>query len=473
MHDLLSITLAQSSSHLYGFEGTTSLAIFVAGFTAMVLIAAMVLKIKLIHWLMAGMLMAACLTPAPKQDMTGWVETWLFPVQIRRAQLHLAFGVLLTLLVLSKGSFSAHRVSFQALFLVAIAFYQVVMRMVHADVSGAVETLGFALATLPCIALAAPQACSTREGCMQMIKAMMWVSVLWIAACCVQFIINPQQLISSGGRFWGMLGNSNQAGQMCGPMAAIALWLLVNDTSKRAKLLWLALIGANLLFVIWSGSRAGGLHFFIGVAGVFYARSGKAILLLPVAGLMLWGLYELSHALEIGQNLDRFTSGGPDTRSGVWVAQWELAMENPLIGSAGEGSGYSENSYLFGFALYGIGMFALLVSFMLASAWFCLRLMMNRRVLETDDRALLDLFVAFNAMYFLGAFFEGFMIARSNTLQSMLLMFAGIGVYMRDQITLAQHHHDESYDGEVQPSADDGSHDHYSADDHERGPIRA
>lgn len=439
MLDGISTILAQSSSHLYGFEGKTALIVFVLGFCGLVAVAALVLKIRLMHWLIAGMLMAAALTPAAKADLTGWVETWLFPLQYRRAEMHLVFGVLLTGWLIFKGQTSLRNISFQSVFILIVVLYQVPIHLAHSNLDGAILTLGFVLAIVPCMVIAGGRIAESSDDCVQVIRTMMWVSVLWTFACAVQFVINPQQLLNHFGRFWGMLGNANQVGQLCAPFAVFALWLLLNDTDRRAKILWIALIAINLLFVVWSGSRGGGATLVVGAAAVLYTRMGKAVLLLPGAMLMLWGLYELSEALHISENLERLTfQVGEDTRTEVWKTQFMAAIESPLIGHGVDSGGFSENSYLSGFATYGIGMFVLLVVFLLASMYFCARLVLGRKLLSRSDQALLDVFVAYNAMYFFAGMFEGSMLGRSNSMQSMMLMIAPLGIYVRNQIAAAR-----------------------------------
>lgn len=439
MLDGLSTILAQSASHLYGFEGKGALSVFVLGFCGLIAVAALVLKIRMMHWLIAGMLMASALTAAAKPDLTGWVETWLFPLQHRRAQMHLVFGVLLTGWLVFRGQTSLRNISFQSVFVLIVVLYQVPIHLAHSNLDGAFLTLGFVLAIVPCMVIAGGRIAESSDDCMQVIRTMMWVSVLWTFACAVQFVINPQNLLNHGGRFWGMLGNPNQVGQLCGPFAVFALWLLLNDTDRRAKILWIALIAINLLFVVWSGSRGGGATLVVGIAAVLYTRIGKAVLLLPGAMLMLWGLYELSEALHISENLERLTFRvGEDTRTEVWKAQFMAAMESPLIGHGVDSDGFSENSYLSGFATFGIGMFVILVVFLFASMYFCARLALGRRLLSRGDRALLDVFIAYNAMYFFAGMFEGSMLGRSNSMQSMMLMIAPLGIYVRNQIVAAR-----------------------------------
>lgn len=431
MTSLFTQLAQQSSTHLYGFEGTTAEAIFIAGFSGLVLVATLVAKISLRQWMMAGMLFATSLAPQADATLTMYVDTWMLPVQLRRAQIHLAFGIALTLLCLGQGV-SVRHVSVQAVFLLVIQYYLALMQVFHMDTRTSVETIGLASLVIPCMIIAAPRICRDFEGCVSMIKTMLWVSVAWTFCCSVQFVIDPQKLVGGGGRFLGMLANAQHAAVLCAPLATFAVWMLVNDPGRRARPLWVALIGINLLFLFWTQSRTGSLMAVVGFVGVLYSRIGKAVLLLPVAAFLTWILFLLSEALQIGSMLDRFTTGS-DTRSEVWATQWQAALENPLIGSGLAGQ-FTENSYLAGFASYGIGMFLLLLIFLFTSIAICSRLFISRRLLPPHERSLVDIVLAYNAMYFIGGVFEGYMIGRSSTAQVMMLMICGITVYVRERI---------------------------------------
>src|SRR5207237_1186026 len=78
------------------------------------------------------------------------------------------------------------------------------------------------------------------------------------------------------GRFWGMLANAQQAAIFCAPLAIIALWLLLNDESRRARVLWFTLLAINMLFLAWTGSRTGAMLCVLGRVFGLYARLGRA-----------------------------------------------------------------------------------------------------------------------------------------------------------------------------------------------------
>jgi O-antigen ligase len=318
---------------------------------------------------------------------------------------------------------------------------------------------------------AAPGACRDYEGCMKMLRAIMVASVVWTVCSSVQFVINPRFLVNTQGRFWGMLANAQQAAMLCAPFAVIALWLLLNDKTRRLRLLWLGLIGINLLFVAWTASRTGVLMLVLGAAFVLYNRLGKLVLLLPVGGVLVFGLSFLADELQITSNIERLTST-ENTRAGVWSAQLANIMESPLIGVGWHETGGSESSWLGGFAGYGLGMFLLMIAFLAWSMWRCATLWVRRRRLPREYRPMIDMYISWNAMYFGAATFEGIILGRSSTSQMLLLMMAGIGVWLVEQTQLAAEHpveDDESYEPGL---IDEHLADDYGFDDGHAYPAR-
>ncbi len=437
------LTLAQQ--HVYGFEGRTAEVIFIAGFGALVLVAALVMKISFKHWLLIGALFATALTAPIDESKTRYIDTWMQTAQIQRATIHLCFGVMLTIIMLMGGGFSAQILPIPSVLLGTIVVYAALLQFIHEDAITALQSLGFALATIPATAVVVARLTRDYEGCIKIIRVLMWTSVIWTFCCSVQFVINPKYLVNNTGRFFGMLGNAQQAALFCAPLAISALWLLLNDADKRRRVLWVALTAINLLFIIWTGSRTGALMLIIGLGGVLGARPERALILVPVAGVVMWALYGLSDALQIGANLDRFASGD-DTRGWVWQSQIQTALQNPIIGAGWHEAGGSESSYLGGFAGYGFGMLLLMLALVFTTLWGGFQLLMARRHASPHLRSLIDLYNAFMLMFFAAAAFEGFILARSATTSVMFLLFAGIGKFLQTEVVAERewHGHEEA-----------------------------
>ena len=131
----------------------------------------------------------------------------------------------------------------------------------------------------------------------------------------------------------------------------------------------------------------------------------------------------------IGNKAQRLTST-EDTRTSAWFGLWENAWSSPLIGLGVAEAGDSENSYLYAFASYGLGMLALIAMLVIVSGGLMLRLFMLRGRLEADQRSMIDLVMAYNAMYFAGAVFEGYLIARVAAPLVLMLIFSGLASRM-------------------------------------------
>ncbi len=422
-------------AQFYGFEYSGAVKLFMAGFGGLALLAALMIRLSAIQWILAAMLFFTCLTAPVNYERTQYLQTWMLPVQMQRANAHLALGVLLTLVVVMTNRLHMSLVPAQGLFVVAIGLFAGMLQFIHDTPMEALQSLGFAMAVMPCMLFASPSVCRSYDGCIKMLRAIMVVSVVWTVCCSVQFVINPRLLVNSeGGRFWGMTANAQGAAMIVAAFAVVALWLVFNDHARKLRILWIGLVGINLIFLGWTGSRTGALMLVVGTFFVLYRRLGKVVVFLPIAAVVTFGLSVLSDELQIANNLERLTDA-TNTREGVWAIQISKIVESPVIGVGWKETGASESSYLGGFAAYGMGMILIMAAFLLFSMWKCAQLTLFRGRLPREQRAMVDMFVSFNAMYFASAFFEGHMLARSAPTQVMMLMFMGIGVWLSGEIS--------------------------------------
>jgi len=422
----------------FGFEYSIAVKIFMVGFAALALLAALFIRLSFVQWIFAGTLFFNALTAPLNFERTSYLNTWMLPVQQLRAEGHLVLALLLTIVVVVTGRLHANKVPIQGLFLLGVGVYAGLLQFIHETPTAAAQSIGFALATIPCMLFAAPSVCNSYEGCLKVLRTIMLVSVAWTVCCSVQFVTNPKLLVNTGGRFWGMMGNAQGAALVCAPFVIIALWLMLHDPNRRLRALWVALIAINLLFVGWTGSRTGAVMLLLGAAFVLYNKLGKVILLLPFAAIMTFALSFLAAELQIGSNLERLVSS-ENTRDGVWKRQIEKIFESPIIGVGWAETGASESSYLAGFAAYGFVMFSLMVGLLLFSMWKCATLTLLRRRLPKEQRPLVDLFCSWNAMFFGAAVFEGFILPRSSSTTTIMLLFAGIGIWLTEQVSRNPH----------------------------------
>ncbi len=436
MHTILAQT--------YGFEGTLALTVFAVGVGALVLVALLMVRANIRLWLVGGMLFFACLSYGVKYDSgVGTVNvTWMLPIQAARSDLYLALGVLLCIFTLvGVRGLRSGDVPIQGFIFLLIGLYASVLRVMHDGPVEGLQSIGFSLATVLPVILTVPSLLRDYEDCLKLLRVIMFVSIIWAACCAVQFVINPQALLAKdqGGRFMGMTGNAQFVALQCGVWSFVALWLLLNDSKSRFRLIWLGLVGINLIFTAWTGSRMGALVVVTGSSFVLLSRIGRAVLFLPVAALVTVGLYQLSEDLSIGVNIERLVSR-EDTRSHVWYNQLGVAMENPFIGTGFAESGGSENSYFLGIAAYGAGMGILMLVLLIATGFMMARLYLRRKLLPPEQRPIVDLIVGFNLAFFLAAFFDGVLVSRIGGSLSHMLMFSSLALRISQLQAEAQQH---------------------------------
>jgi hypothetical protein len=143
-----------------------------------------------------------------------------------------------------------------------------------------------------------------------------------------------------------------------------------------------------------------------------------------VAVAVGYALLTLAEAMGVQFGFERLTSTD-DTRSHKWATLIENGFANPIVGVGLDNAGGSENGFLYGFAAFGIGVPVILAILMLATLGVCLRLIKLR--FDTPNpvgRRLIDLTLAFFAMYWAGNMFEGFGVARISPQLCFFVIFA-------------------------------------------------
>jgi hypothetical protein len=380
-------------------------------------------------WILMGLVFATTLGVPTNPDRTGYLMTWIFPVAIRRPEIQLSLSVLLVIILLSTGRLNLAKLPPHAWFMLFIAFLAGSLETIHTSAEKAAQTIFFGMATIPATALAAGYLLTIPDGAIKLTRMYLYVGTLWAGACSVQFLINPEYLINLNGRFMGVLSNPQLAGLFIAPTLVVGLWSMLWDPDKKHKLLALGVVGMFVLFAMWTGSRTTMAMTLIGWCFVLWSRLGKVVFLLPVAAVLVYALSFLAGELQIGANLERLGSN-ENTRTGAWETQLAAVAQNPWIGVGWEDTGATENSYLAGFGGYGILMFLLLAGFMLFGMGLCVKLLLRRRAMPTSERSMVDLIVAFHMMYFIGAGAEGFMLGRSSSIQTTMLVFGAFGMYL-------------------------------------------
>jgi len=422
--------------------------LIVAGVVGLALAVAMMANLKWAMVVVAGMFLVASM--GVQGDEFVGVRLWLYPIQANRSPLFLGMGVLLFAGVIGHISATTSRgLPAQGLLILAIGLYAGLLRIVHESPASGLMSIVFVLATtLPLLFVVL----GTLEEWDDFYFVLRWLlisNIAWIALVGVQFVLNPSLLtLCRNSRFFGLTGNPQHAAAYLGVAATISLWLYLNDPQRRLRLVWLALLGLNGILLVWTGSRTGVGMFVVGAVLATYGRLGRTALYLPLAVGMLLVMYSIMQAANVDMESVSHLASTVDTRSGAWANMIDSGMRNPILGAGIEDAGDSENSYFYAFAAYGAGMIGLILLLMATSAIVGIKLFFQRWSLHPDHRTIIDLTIGFNAMFFAGAVFEGYLMARVAGPLLLMIVFSAIALRLtakaREEALAAG---DAAYDG--------------------------
>jgi hypothetical protein len=352
----------------------------------------------------------------------------LGPIQAARSELFGAIGLLLGIGTFAHlGLHPERRIPAQAILLLIIGLYAALLRMVHEGPASGVISVVLTLVTIIPLTVLIPRIIDGWDDIVVLLRMIVIVNVVWMGVVFVQALADPgAMVVGRERRFFGPTGNPQQAAIILGMNAALMIWLFSNDWRRSLRFTYALLAGLNAVGVLWTGSRTGLVLFIIGLCGVAYARIGRTILFLPLGMLGLYAGWTALGALGVDLAAASRVTSLQDTRSEAWLQMIDSARESPLIGVGVEQAGSSENSYLYAWASYGVGMVFLVVTLALVSVAMCLRLFRLRWRLDQSRRAMIDVVLAYNAMYFIGGLVEGYMLARVSSNLVLLIVFAAM-----------------------------------------------
>ncbi len=372
-------------------------------------------------------------------DSFGFIaKNFLWPIPLYRAEVFASLGLLMYAWILGHwGRIHISNIAPQMVVIVMMAFFAALIRMIHGGpVEGGVSII-FATLTVVPLALALPAFLDDERQWITMLRLLALVSAAYLAMSLVQLVVNRNILTRPpANRFTGLSGNPQYVAVTFSVYAVVTAWLLLFDPKKRFRLLWAALLGAQLIILAWTGSRTGAGMAVVGACFAFYRRFGKLVLIAPFALVAAYLFYDLFLA---GQGVELVTSrlvSTENTREGAWRTQWQQFMASPIIG-VGVTETESENSYLYAISAFGIGMGLLIGLLILVSGVLCLKLFVRRHFLPPHMRSLADLTIAYHALYFAGGFFEGYMVARVGTHIVFMSVFSAIMAALIRQTQLA------------------------------------
>lgn len=281
--------------------------------------------------------------------------------------------------------------------------------------------------TMGSLALVLPALLTDLDDWYRLLRTFMFTMAAWMVAVLIQVGVNPNAItLGNMFRFCGLTGNPQHAATLMSITTMVALWLWLNENHIRFKPLWGVMGAIAVVMLGWTGSRTGMLMTILGSSFILYSRIGRAILLLPIGALAAFAFATILQNLGINLGLDRLTST-EDTRSNAWRNMASIAMQNPVLGAGTAFAGNSESSYLYAAASYGALSFMLLVGAVSGGLIYVVRLLKAKPILETHFSKLCDLCSGVYVAFAVGAFFEGYAIARVSVMVPLFMMFLAMG----------------------------------------------
>jgi len=421
---------------------------------ALVVWMAILLKFRLIKIAIGVMLFAAAI--AITKTRAGAAHgAWIVPVAALRAEIFLGAGILILVgLLLHLSSVSVRRTSVQAWMLLILAWYQGFMRIYHDEAFEGFRTIGGAMLTTLPLLLTIPALLRRRFDWYEILRVIMYVDVVMIGAVAIQIAVDPSRLaFGFGERFVGISGNPQHTAEYLALATVLGLWMAMNDPIRHLRWIWGSMAGIDLILLFGSGSRTGIGLLVLGGTAILYRRWGKAVLLLPLAALVAWGMLSFLEAQNIELGYSRVMSL-EDTRSESWLFMWDEVKDAPLVGNGLLDVERSENSYLWGFAAFGVGYFALMMVLVGISVAHCWNLQRAGRFLP-QWRPLVDLFIGFNVMYFACAVFEGHIVLRATVWSPWMVIIGSLSAVMLQTYRMGQIEHLEMEPAEAEVEPED------------------
>ena len=354
-------------------------------------------------------------------------HTWLFPLQSNRQAVYMACaGMVLLGGMIHAAKLNTRNIPGLGIGMMVLGIYMGTVTIFHTGMINGFAAIILAIFSMSAVMLVLASQLREWDDFVGMLRVLSFIGCVWTMACVVQFVVDKSALTTGFGlrRFIGLSGNPQHAAGLSAVMATLSFWLVLNDRSKFWKLLAVMAASTHIIFVLWTASRTGLALTLIGFTGILYARLGRAVFFAPIAGAVGYAVLTLAQNMGVEFGFERLTSSD-DTRSDKWNILWERGLSSPIVGVGLEDAGGSENGFLYGFASFGFGVPVIMMLIMLATMVVCLRLVKAR--FETPNpvgKRVIDLTLAFFAMYWAGNLFEGFGVARISPQLTYFLVFS-------------------------------------------------
>jgi hypothetical protein len=355
-------------------------------------------------------------------------RTWIAPLSDNRSLFYSICGVGMVVVL----GMEAHRVRIRdvtptAWLAFILSLWGGFIQCFHDGFSEGLKSLLFAGTTLFPLALLTGAMVRNWGDWMPVFRAVGFALAVWTFVSAVQFVLD-RRLVTLGNenRFIGVSANPQHTSAWLACSGAIVIYLALADPVKILRIMWMGLTGVMLVMLAWTGSRTGAGMLLVASGLMLYSRLGRVILLLPFAGLAIFGLSKVLSYDYGGLNTDRLLSTD-DTRSVAWITLIDGFIESPIIGVGSGRLDASENGYLLGASTYGVGFVFLQFLVTLAAMIQCAKLWLLRSSLPPRDRVVVDVIIGTIASFFAGSVLEGYFAARISVNIVMLAMASVVG----------------------------------------------
>lgn len=427
-----------------GFSLPLIIGALVAGISGLTLLILCGLDRRWFFLTLTIMIGLSSIGPVFQQDYSRYgtvTANVLQPIGEARSYLFPATGILMgvAFLLVSKRLPPA-RPSLLSGVMIVLGLFTSLMEAYHTSPESGLATLGVVLTTTLVVAIVLPRLMGTEDDWWWLLRAVALAGAPWAAAVVFQTLVDVRGVqLGSSSRFRGVASNPQQAAVFLAIITGFVFFLVMNDPVKRWKTIWLCLMPLTLGMLLWTGSRTGAAMFLMASMAILFRRFGRFVLFAPVLAVGAFIFLKIVSSAGVDLGVERLTSTD-DTRSAAWAEMLRVATEEPALGVGVRSLIFSENSYLYLFAAYGIIAFMLGLTLLFGVLFRALQLVtLYRR--ETDEmrKRLMEFTLALIGMYCFSSFFEGYLAARISVMTVLgLLIFTMSSMLVRQSRAAAQ-----------------------------------
>ncbi len=386
-------------------------------------------RLGAVFWVLVLITLFSAISSPDSNDTRHGVVTQTIFEGIQRYRSEAVFGVsvVAAIGVFFHGSrVSLLHLSGVVLCLTGLGVYNGIITGLHDGIGESSKTIVTAVITVLPLALLLSGAIHESRRFEQAIRPIVVVAVLWVLGVLVQLTVSRQALVlGMDARFRGLLGNPQHAAVYLAVSLVTCAWVGLYSQELRWRIMAVVAGSSCAVLLVWTGSRSGAIMSVIGLGAVFFARVGRLVFFAPVVAIAAWGMIALLENLGVSVSADRIVST-ENTRAGAWSAMISRGMESPIVGNGPMFAGSSENSLLLALSAYGIGSLILQFFVLIAILVIVLKYVVRRGLLPQSVRPAGDLSAGVLMMYFFGAQFEGYGVARVSVMTVFLVVFASI-----------------------------------------------